>query len=169
MWKKIAIAGGIAAAVVGSGTAALAVADDNGSGTPSASATPSPGGSAATTPSHAGKAKAGKVREGLKARAQNFEHGEWLSKNGTTTQTHDAIHGTVSVVSATSISVKADDGFSLTFTVNGDTKVASRPNGEGKAAKSAIASVKSGDHVFVTGVKSGSTPTAKHVLDTGTK
>ena len=62
---------------------------------------------------------------GFSKRGASGRHNKLLrkSKDGTANVTHDAIHGTVSSVSATSISVKASDGYSLTFAVNADTKV----------------------------------------------
>src|SRR5207249_1602652 len=90
----------------------------SGSGTAgSPSASPSGGASAPAKPGHAGRG----LRLG--GALGRFEHAEWVSKDGTANVTHDAIHGTVSSVSATSISVKASDGYRLTFTVNADTKV----------------------------------------------
>ena len=159
MWKKIAIASGIGAAVVGGTTAALAAAND--SGTPATSASASASAPAAAKGAHGGRLA------GLLAR--RFEHGEWVSKGESGTETHDAIRGTVSAVSPTSVSVKADDGYSLTFIVDSNTKVLLRENGKGSAKKGAIGDVKDGDHVLVAGVKSGSTVTANHVVDTGTK
>jgi hypothetical protein len=156
MWKKIAIAGGMGAAVLGAGTAALAVAGDTGTPT---SATPS---SAPSTSAKAAKAHAGR----LPAR---FEHGEWVSKGTSGAQTHDAVRGTVTAVNATSISVRAEDGFTLSFTIGGDTKVVLRENGKGSANTGAISDVKTGQHVVVSGLKTGSTIAAKHLVDTGAK
>jgi hypothetical protein len=167
MWNKIAIAAGAGAVLIGGGAAAVAAAasaDTSGSGTASSpSASPSGGASAPAKPGHPGG-------RGLRLGGAlgRFEHAEWVSKDGTANVTHDAIHGTVSSVSATSISVKASDGYSLTCTVNADTKVRVRDTSStGKRAGRAgtIADVKTGDNVLVSGVKSGSTVTAKHVLD----
>jgi hypothetical protein len=165
MWNKIAIAAGAGAVLIGGGAAAVAAAasaDTSGSGTASSpSASPS-GASAPAKPGHPGRG----LRLG--GALGRFEHAEWVSKDGTANVTHDAIHGTVSSVSATSISVKASDGYSLTFTVNADTKVRVRDTSStGKRAGQAgtIADVKTGDNVLVSGIKSGSTVTAKHVLD----
>ena len=166
MWNKIAIAAGAGAVLLGGGAAAIAAAasaDTSGSGTASSpSAGPSSGASAPAKPGHPGR--------GLRLGGAfgRFEHAEWVSKDGTANVTHDAIHGTVSSVSATSISVKASDGYSLTFTVNADTKVRVRDaSGAGKRAGKAgtIGDVKTGDNVLVSGIKTGSTVAAKHVLD----
>lgn len=166
MWNKIAIAAGAGAVLIGGGAAAVATAasaDTSGSGT-SASPSASPSASA-STPAKAGRHERGARHGGLLGR---FEHAEWVSKDGTANVTHDAVRGTVSSVSATSISVKASDGYSLTFTVNADTKVRVRDTSStGKKAGKAgtISNVKAGDNVLVSGVKSGSTVAAKHVLD----
>jgi hypothetical protein len=154
MWKKIAIAGGIGAAVLGGGTAALAVAQDTGTASPATSSS-----SPSNRPAWAHPARFG----------ARFEHGEWVTKTKSGTQTHDAIQGTVSAVSARSISVKAADGFALTYTVGPDTKVVLRENGKGSAKKGVITDVKTGQHVVVSGVRSSTTIDAKHVVDKGTK
>ena len=161
MWKKIAIAGAIGAAVLGSGAAALAV---SGSSTPTPSSTgssssgTSTGGTAGSTGKHAG-GKGERLRLALK----NFEHGEWVTQGKSGAVTHDAIKGTVTSVSSTSITVTAGDKTSETYVVDSSTKVR-----DGKIA-SAIGSIKTNDTVVVTGTKTGSTPTALHILDGGTK
>ena len=165
MWNKIAIAAGAGAVLIGGGAAAVAAAasaDTSGTGTASSpTAGPSGGVSAPGKPGHPGRG----LRLGALGR---FEHAEWVSKDGTANVTHDAIHGAVSSVSATSVSVKASDGYHLTFAVNADTKVRVRDTSStgkrvGKAGS--ISDVKPGDNVLVSGIKSGSTVTAKHVLD----
>jgi hypothetical protein len=160
MWKKIAVAAGIGAAVAGGTTAALAAASDNSAPSPSTSP------SANSSPTNGAK----NHRDGLAHRfLRRFEHGEWVTKGQSGTETHDAIRGTVSSASPAAVSVKADDGFTLSFTVDKDTKVVLRENGKGSAKHGTISDVEIGDHVLVAGVKSGSTLTARHVLDTGTK
>jgi hypothetical protein len=159
MWKKIAIAGSVAAAIVGTGAGALAAT--------SSSSTPTPTTSSSTTakaPSTTGKTAAkGKARAALALR--KIEHGEWVTRDKSGADvTHDAVGGTVTAVSASSITVKATDGFSETFAVGSSTKV------HVKGAKPAtIANVKVSDRAVVAGTKSGSTVTATQVLDAGTK
>jgi hypothetical protein len=168
MWKKIAVAGGVGAAVLAGGTIALAATDDvatTGSGTPAA-ATSSP--SANSPSASSGSAKAKAHRHAGEALGKRFEHGEWVTKTTSGTETHDAIRGTASAVNPTSITVKAEDGYALTFTVDSNTKVVLRENGKGSAKKGAISDVKTGQHVLVAGTKSGSKIDAKHLLDTGT-
>jgi hypothetical protein len=67
-------------------------------------------------------------------------------------------HGTVTAASATSVTVKSEDGFTQTYAVNSDTKV--RIGRDQKAATD----LKPGTEVSVGGQKSGSTVTAKQVF-----
>jgi hypothetical protein len=137
MWKKIAIAGGVCAAVAGIGTAAVA--------TSGSSTTPGAPASSSSAPKDhpAGKDRAVKaLRHAL--------HAQWVTKDKDGKfVTHDAIRGTVSAVSATSITVLAEDKKSETFTVNGDTLVRVRANGKG--AKGSISQVHTGDKALVVG------------------
>ena len=158
MLKKIVIAGSAAAVVLGAGTAALAASGSSSSSSPSSSATSTSG--TAT----AGKAKAhGKhARRDVLKRAL---HATWVTRDGkssTTYVTHDAIRGSVTAVSASSITVKAADGVSQTYAVNSSTKVHSRAAGKGATAT--ISSVKSGDKVLVAGTGT-SALTATQVVD----
>jgi len=145
MWKKIAIAGGVCAAIVGVGTAAMAT-----SGSSTTSGTPSL--SSAAGRQHAARA----LRHAL--------HGQWVTqdKNSKSFVTHDAIRGTVTAVSPTSITVRSLDNKTETFAVTGDTKVRIRKDGKG--AKGAIGQVHSGDLAIVVGTGS-STLTAGGILD----
>jgi len=165
MWKKIAIAGAVGAAVLGTGAAALAETGTGTSSTPAASSSPASS-PAATAPSSAA-GKRGQLKGKLKEALGRFEHGSWVAQDKSTSTdiTHDAIKGAVTAVSPTSISVKASDGFSETFVVNSDTAVRIK----GTKTAGAIGSVKVGDTALVTGTNSGSTATAKHVLDGGAK
>jgi VCBS repeat-containing protein len=160
MWKQIAIAGAVGAAILGTGAAALA---ETGSSSTSGSAAPAASTSTAGT-APTGTAAKGALKGKLGLAIKNFDHGSWVSQDQGSPQTHDAIKGTVSAVSASSITVKSADGTSQTYVVTSDTAV--RVKGTGK---SAIGSVKVNDTVLVTGTASGSTMTAKHVLDGGAK
>lgn len=170
MLMKVATAASVGAIVVGAGVAALAY-------------TGSSGGTESNNPAPAAPAPASKSVDDLLAAAgptagqglgrrghlklRHFEHAEWVSRDGSTNVTHDAIKGTVSSVSSSSVAVKAVDGFTLTFGVNADTKVVLRENGKGSAKKGTVSQVKTGDTVLVTGTKSGSTLSAKHLVDAG--
>lgn len=168
MWMKVATAGSVGAIIVGAGVAALAASGSSGSGGP-----PPPAPDAATGQSTdalldvAGPAAAQGLGRRGRIALRHFEHGEWVARDGSTDVTHDAIKGTVTSASATSIAVKATDGFSLTFAVTPDTKVVLREHGKGSAEKGSMSDVKTGETVLVTGIKSGSALTAKHVVDAG--
>ncbi len=74
----------------------------------------------------------------------------WVTNSKSGFVTHQAIRGDVTAVSGSSITVKAKDGFSLTFTVAADTKVRARANGKG--TDSTIGAVKVGAKAVVTGL-----------------
>jgi hypothetical protein len=86
-------------------------------------------------------------------------HGTFVvpDKDGTGYQTVQMQHGVVTAVSATSISVKSEDGFTATYVVDADTKV----NRDG-----AIADITVDADVLVQGLVDGSTVTAKRIVDT---
>lgn len=85
-------------------------------------------------------------------------HGEMVVKNADGTySTHVDVNGTATAVSASSITVKADDGFTATFAITSKTDVRTSATG------GAITDVKVGDAVHVDGTKSGSTLTADEV------
>jgi hypothetical protein len=151
MWKKIAIAGGVCVAIAGAGTAALAT-----SGTPA----PSPSPTSSSAPSSTGKAAAkhDALRHAL--------HAQWVTKakGSTTVVTHDAIRGSVTAVSPSSITVVAGDKKSETFHVTSATKVRIRTNGKG--AKGTISQVHTGDKALVIGTGT-STLTARGIVAGG--
>ena len=157
MIKKIAIGGLVAAAIVGVGTAALAETGSSRSATAGAA-------SAVTSGQlSTGKMGGGKAERLLAGLARRVVHGQFVTKGKDSTYvTHNVIRGTVTSVSATSITVLASDKVSEKFTVDGDTKVRVRTNGSGSAGT--IAQVKSGDTVLVAGTGTG-TPTANFVID----
>lgn len=177
MLKKLAVIGGIAA-VTGLGIGGVAMADTN-SAAPAAVAVAqgSVAGDVAapaavvTSTAKPGdkvrKAKAGK-HHGLAKRLERVAHAQWVSKDGKTGTfvTHDAVRGDVSAVSGTSITIKAADGTSETYVVNGATKV--HVKGDKGAAKTpgSISKVKVGDRVGVLGTGAG-TMTATQVIDRG--
>ena len=72
-------------------------------------------------------------------------------------QTIDTQRGSVTAVSATSITVKSADGFSKTYQVVSSTNVDAQRDG--------IAGVKTGHQVMVTATDSGGTATAVGILD----
>ena len=154
MWKKIAITAACGAAVVGAGTAAMATSPvSTNLDTVASSAAPSTTPSTGTT----GTGTKAKTKTGAKhdkgdllKRIGNVAHASWVSKDKAGTYvTHDAIHGTVTAVSATSITLKAGDGTSETYVVASATKVRIRSNGKGAAGT--IGAVKAGEKAVVSG------------------
>jgi hypothetical protein len=86
-------------------------------------------------------------------------HGSFVTpKQGGGYQTVDTQRGSVTGVSATSITVKSSDGFTATYTVDASALV--------HALRDGIASVKTGDEVSVTAVESGSEKKAVSIIDT---
>ena len=85
-------------------------------------------------------------------------HGQFVvPRSGGGYQTIDTQRGSVTAVSATSITVKSADGFSKTYQVVSSTNV--------NAQRDGIATVKTGHQVIVTATVSGSTDTAVSILD----
>ena len=155
MYRKVLISGVTAAAIIGAGGTALAVTGSDSSSTPA-----KPGSSSSSTAKHDHHGKNGK--KGKKGMLRRLEHGQFVTrgKDGKTV-THDLIRGTVTSVSATSITVQAKDKKSETFAVTKDTKVRVRENGKG--AESSISKVAKGDRAEVAGTGT-STYTAQHVV-----
>jgi hypothetical protein len=154
MWKRIAIGGAVVAATAGVGMAAVATSGwSTTSGRPVTSTTSATELSGATLAS---------VTSGLRARdgrrvgqlLRRAAHGQWVARDRKTGAwvTHDAIRGSVTAVSATSITVKAPDNVSETFAVDSGTKVRQRQ--AGKSNDSTIAAVHIGDEVVVLGTGS---------------
>ncbi|MFC0545655.1 hypothetical protein [Kutzneria chonburiensis] len=135
------ITGAAVVALVASGGVAYAV-----SSTPTSSPT-------ASSSSAPAKAKA-KHRPLL----GHVAHGE-VTLNGKDHKVVDVQRGEVQAVSATSISVKSDDGFTATYTITSDTKV--RKGGK----QSAIGDVHTGDKVGIVATKANGTSTATRVAE----
>ena len=146
----LAVAGVAVAAVVGTAGVAAATAPDP-SGTPAAPTASSAPDAGTKTPGQ----RHGKLKHRALARGM---HGEWVvkGKDGKPV-TLVTVRGEVTAVSATSITLTAEDGFTATYAVSLDTKV------RGKEVDK-IADVKVGDKGGAVGTKSGSTLTAKAVL-----
>lgn len=157
MYRRVLTAGATAAVIIGAGTAALATTgSDTTSGTPTTST------GAPAAPGHA-KKKAAKGGEGKLLRRAVHAQIVTKGKDGSFV-THDIVTGTVTAVSATSITVQAADRTSETFVVNAETKVRLRTDGKG--APSTIGKVATGDTVLVAGTGT-TTVTAKHIVDRG--
>lgn len=152
--KVAAIVGGVAAVAV-IGTAGVAAA----TAAPSPSGSPSPSASASASPSDPapGKRERGDKR-GRLGHAFRGLHGEWVVKGEDGAfVTMVGAHGEVTAVGASSITIKAEDGFTATFAVNADTRVRGRDADK-------IADVKVGDQGGAVGPKSGDTITARVVF-----
>jgi hypothetical protein len=142
VYRKIAVAGVTAAAMIGVGTAAVAT---SGSTSGSGSAGAKSGSSGAHHKRH--HPRPGKVlRHGVR--------GELVTNSKDGYVVHSGIRGTITSVSPTAVTVKAADGYSQTLTLTKDTKVRERPaSGRGRGTKGTVADLKSGDKVAVVGKK----------------
>ena len=138
------------AGVIGVGVAA---ADPTATPTPSATATPTAGASPTAKPTKPGKTA--KAKRDLTRRAL---HGE-VTLGGKKHQVVDFQRGTVTAVSASSITVRSTDDFSATYVVDAKTKVRHAKE------KAVIGDVKTGDKVRVVALKNGSTLTATKIAD----
>ncbi len=162
MWKQIAVAGAVGAAIVGSAGAALAASSP--STTPSASSSSSSTPKTSTPKTATPKTATGKHHD--RDRLARALHAQWVTqdKKTGTDVTHDEIRGDVTAVSATSITVKAADGVSQTYAVTSATKVHAK--GDSKTTPGTVSQVKTGDRAIVVGT--GTTAlTAAHIDDRG--
>ena len=148
--RKIALGvAGVAAAGV-LGTAGVAAATSNNS-TPAPSASAAPSSSAAPS-DKADRPKAKRTR----ALIGRGMHGEWVvkGKDGKPV-TLETIRGTVTAVGSSSVTLKAEDGFTETFATNSDTKV--------RGGAESLADITVGAKGAVLGVKSATATTARVV------
>jgi hypothetical protein len=161
MYRKIAVAGATAAAIVGVGTAALA--------TSGSSSTAGSGSQQGSHQKAKQNSKQNKHNQRPAAALRRGIHGQLVTKGKDGFVVHSGIRGTVTSVTATSITVKAADGYSQTFTMTKDTKVRERPaSGNGKGTAGKAADLKSSDKVAVIGKKaekSSARPSATVVID----
>lgn len=168
MALKRIVVGAVALAAIATGTG-YAVAQSSTSQNAAAS-TPSSGASG-SAPSSApsgkngghGNGHRGHGARGRLMKLRTLQHAEWVTQDPKTHKdvTHDAVAGTLSNITSTSVTVKAADGYTLTFKVDANTKVHVAGS---KGAKSKITELKSGSKALVAGIKSGSTVTANQVL-----
>lgn len=149
--KKRVIAGSAVAAagIAGAGLAAGVALADPGPATPAP--TPSASPQAAAHSKHKGK------HDGAVG-AKHMLHGEFVTKAKTGYATFDTQQGSITAVSATSVSLKSADGFTATYAVTADAKV--RKNGAGAT----ITEVKTGDVARVVASKNGSALTVKGLV-----
>ena len=159
MWKKTTTGAVLTAALLGTAGVAMASAEGR---------TPAPGSTTAAAGTPTGGAASPK--DGTKHRGaergerggfgKGVQHAQWVAKDKAGAfVTHDAITGEVTAASATSVTVKAEDGVSLTFAVTADTTIRLRPAATRPADKPAA---KPGES------KPGDTPAAKGRAGTST-
>lgn len=150
-----------AAGLVGAGlVAGLVMA---GLTTASAQTDPAPPPGASSTPTHEGKHPEGHRggRHGghvMKGLARGALHGEFTTRApGGGFQTMAMQHGEATAVSATSITVRSEDGFSRTYVIDDGTLV--------KAGDEGSADIAAGDTVHVLAVVEDGSATAVRVVD----
>lgn len=154
---------GLVVAGAAVGAVGVALADDAGSLVPSlvaspVSSTPSPSASPEERDGDRRDGRMGGRHGGLAFGGGRALHGELVvPKPGGGYQTMVVQGGEVTAVSASSITVKSEDGFSQTYAVTADTLV--------NAARDGIDTVKKGVTARVVAVRSGDTLTAVHVSD----
>ena len=159
--RKALLAGAVALALTGTGVAIAW----------SATNTPSPSPSA--SPSEQAKGKKDKSQ-----RPQHLHSESVVKKADGSFETELSQQGTVDAVSATSVTVKSEDGFTQSYTVNADTRVIKFPapaadgsaatGDDGKRLKPSevtIAEIATGESVRVSGVKNGDTVTADRIVE----
>jgi hypothetical protein len=154
----LALVGGAGVAYAATHTApARAAVTAAVSSSPTASPSPPPRPSAGWPAGHRGRF-GGFAFGGFGMGRGGLVHGQFTEpKSGGGYQTVDVQNGTVSAVSANSVTVKSADGFTATYTVTSSTVV------DAKAA--GIGSVKKGDTIFVAATVSGRTATAANITD----
>ena len=163
--RKALLAGVVALALTGAGTAITWAATD----------TPSPSPSDSAPGKGNGQQKPAKDKA---AKAQHLHSESVVKKSDGTFETVLAQHGTVEAVNETSVTVKSEDGFTQSYAINADTRIVkvpapaadgTPPTGEdGKRLKPsdvAIAEIAVGETVRVSGVKSGSDVTARQLVE----
>ena len=164
--RKALLAGVVALALTGTGVAIAWSATDTPSPSPSAS---EPGKSDKAT----GQEKPGKAQ-----RPQHLHSESVVKKADGTFETVLTQQGTVDAVSATSVTVKSEDGFTQTYAVNAETRIIKFPapaadgspatGDDGKRLKRSevtIAEIATGEAVQVSGVKNGSDVTARQIVE----
>jgi Domain of unknown function (DUF5666) len=160
--RKALLAGAVALTLTGAGVAIAWAADP-----------PS------TSPSQSAPGQENRPAKPDKSQRPQHLHSEGVVKKADGTfQTVLEQRGTVEAVSDTSITVRSEDGYSQTYTVNAETKIkqvpapaadgsSATPDG-GKRLKPAdgtIADIAIGDTVRISGVKDGDQATAERIVE----
>ncbi|HEV2087616.1 MAG TPA: hypothetical protein VGR21_04830 [Cryptosporangiaceae bacterium] len=147
---------GIVAAWAVAATVGLAAITGAAASIASAEATPSPSTSASEKPDQNDRKRDG--RHARRVLAKRVLHGEAVVKKkegGFVTIVRQ--RGTVTAVDADSVTIRSEDGYSATYTLNGDTNVRVDRK-EGK-----VSDLKNGQNVGLVAVKEGGTVTARMV------
>ncbi|OFE17926.1 hypothetical protein BA895_14205 [Humibacillus sp. DSM 29435] len=110
----------------------------------------------------------GKKKDAARDRLARALHATWVTKNKQGVVNHQAIRGEVTAVTATSITMKAADGFSQTYTVGAGTAVLVRnlsatDKAGRKATASSMSAVKAGARALVIG-EGATSPTANRIV-----
>jgi hypothetical protein len=142
--------------MLASGVALVAVAGA-GIGVASADTSTTPAPPPSSAPAHPKPAHPKKRHPGMLARV---EHGQF-TLNGKKHRTIDLQRGKVQAITPTSVTVQSADGFTATYTVNGNTKVRKDKK------PSTIGQVVAGDRVTVTADVHGPAATADRIGDSG--
>jgi hypothetical protein len=167
--RKALLAGVVALALTGAGTAIAWSATDSPSPSPSESA-----------PGQSGKAP-GQEKADKAQRPQHLHSESVVKKADGTFETQLTQQGTVDAVSETSVTVKSEDGFTQSYAVNAETKITKfpAPAADGSPAKDAdgkrlrpaevaIGEIATGESVRISGVKSGNDATARQIVQGAT-
>jgi len=160
-------------AILATGVTGLALADDATTPSPSSSSSApgsdtAPGTMGQHGPGDGGRGGHGGMHGMRGGPMGEALHGEFVVKaEDGTISTIRQVQGTVTAVSSTSITVKAEDGYTATFAVNADTEVHTGLPGRDRAAADAttqaITDVTVGDVAHVHGTVAGDTATAEDV------
>lgn len=170
--RKAMLAGVVALALTGAGSAIAWSATDTPTPTPSASE---------SAPGKSDNAP-GKEKPAKSQRPQHLHSESVVKKADGTFETVLIQQGTVESVSGTSVTVKSEDGFPQAYAVNAETRIIKfpAPAADGSPAKGddgkrlkptagTIADIAAGDAVRISGVKTGDQATAQRIVeDAGT-
>ncbi|MGO4432668.1 hypothetical protein AB4Y88_05005 [Paenarthrobacter sp. RAF9] len=158
-FRKVLLAGGIAVALTGGGTAAVWAGTQPSPSPSSSTASPSPSPSADT-----------KAAEG-RGKAIHGEHVVKQQDGSYRTVVTQA--GTIESVSDSEVTVKSEDGFTQRYAINAETRITKIPtdlsqlrNGKGKPMlpSATVAELKAGDTVHASGIKDGTAVTATRIV-----
>jgi cytoskeletal protein RodZ len=174
-FRKTLLAGAVALALTGTGVAFAWAASDAASPSPTSSQSQSQSqAQSQTAPGQENrKAKPDKAQ-----RPQHLHSESVVKKADGTFATELSQRGTVDAVSATSITVKSEDGYSQTYAVNAETKIRQVPAAAAggssampdagkrhKPAAGTIADIAAGDAVRISGEKIGDKVTAERIVE----